>query len=132
MASTPVVLLAGVVLAPVGLGWLIAGDGFGDGQVGYEVAGCGAVPVPFSSRGADDVAGAGFPSLAAGWLVEAAAFGGVDGLPGGVGVSCGAAPRGEPDGADPDAGGFPGAWDGLTCGPAWIRRSRERSVDALA
>jgi hypothetical protein len=132
MASAPVVLLAGVVLALVCLGCLVAGDGIGDGQVGHQVAGCGAAPVPFAGRNADDVAGAGFPGLAAGWLMEAASFGGVDGLPGSVGVSCGAALPGEPGGAGTDAGGFPGAGDGLGCGPAWIRRSRERSVAALA
>jgi hypothetical protein len=30
--------------------------------------------VPFTGRGADDVAGVDFPGVAAGWLVEAAAF----------------------------------------------------------
>ena len=72
-ASALVVLLAGDVLAPVGLGSLAAGDGFGDGQVGHEVAGCGAVPVPFAGRGADDAAGVDFPGRAAVWLVEVVA-----------------------------------------------------------
>jgi hypothetical protein len=56
--------------------------------------------VPFAGRGADDVAGAGFPGLAAAWLVEAAAFGEVEGLPDGVTVPCGAGRRGESAGAD--------------------------------
>ena len=131
-ASALVVLLVGDVLAPVGLGALAAGDGFGDGQVGHEVAGCDAVPVPFAGRGADDVAGVDFPGLAAAWLVEAVAFGDVEGLPGGVRVPCGAGRRGESGGADPDVGGLLAACDGLTCGPVRTRRSRARSVDALA
>ncbi len=64
-ASALVVVLVGDVLAPAGLGSFVAGDGFDDGQVGHEVVGCGAVPVPFAGRGADDVAGADFLDLAA-------------------------------------------------------------------
>jgi len=101
-ASALVVVPAGDVLAPAGLGSLAAGDGFDDGQAGHEVVGCGAVPVPFAGRGADDVADADFLDLAAAWLVEAGAFGGVEGLPDGVTVPCGAGRRGEPDGADTD------------------------------
>ncbi len=101
-ASALVVLLVGDVLAPVGLGSPAAGDGFGDGQVGHEVAGCGAVPVPFAGRGADDGAGADCPGLAAGWLVEAVAIGDGEGLPGGVSAPCAAGRGGESDGADPD------------------------------
>jgi len=126
------VLLAGDVLAPVGLGSLVAGDGFGDGQVGHEVAGRGAVPVPFAGRGADDVAGADFPGLAAAWLVEAVAFADVEGLPGGVSVPCGAGRGGESDGAGPGVWGLLAACGGPACGPVRTRRSRARSVDALA
>jgi hypothetical protein len=51
--------------------------------------------------GADDVAGADFLDPAAAWLVEAAAFGDVEGLPDGESaMRCG--PRGESDGADTD------------------------------
>ncbi len=50
------------------------------------MAGCGVVPVPFAGRGAGDAAGVEFRDLAAGWLVEARAFGEVEGLPGGVSV----------------------------------------------
>jgi hypothetical protein len=66
------------------------------------VAGCGAVPVPFAGRGADDVAGADFLDLADAWLVEVVAFGEVEGLLDGVTVPCGAGRRGESDGADTD------------------------------
>jgi len=115
------------------LAW-VAGrrDGFGGGQVGHEMAGCDAVPVPFVGRGADDGAGADFPGLADGWLVEAVAIGDVAGLPGGVSVPCGAGRRGESDGADPDVGGLLAACGGLACGPVRTRRSRARSVYALA
>jgi hypothetical protein len=70
--------------------------------VGHEVVGCGALPVPFAGRGAGDVAGADFLGLAAAWLVEAAAFGDVEGLPDGVTVPSGAGRRDESDGADTD------------------------------
>ncbi len=66
------------------------------------MGGCGAVAVPFAGRGADDVAGAGFPDMAAAWLVEAVAFGGAEGLADGVTVPRGAGRRGAPDGADID------------------------------
>ena len=102
-ASALVVVLVGDVLAPAGLGWFVAGDGFDDGQAGHEVVGCGAVPVPFAGRGTDDVAGADFLDLAAAWLVEAVAFGGAEGLTDGGTVPCGASRRGESDGADTDA-----------------------------
>src|SRR5260370_1182437 len=50
-SSALVVVLAGDVLAPAGLGPFVAGDGFGGGRAGYEVVGCGAVPVSFARRG---------------------------------------------------------------------------------
>jgi hypothetical protein len=56
----------------------------------------------FAGRGADDVAGADFFDLAAAWLVEAVAFGDVEGLPDGVTVPCGAGRGGESEGADTD------------------------------
>ncbi len=99
-ASALVVLLAGDVLAPAGLGSFAAGDGLDDGRAGHEVAGRGAVPVPSAGRGADDVAGAGFLDLAAAWLAEAGACGDAGGLAGGVTVPCGAGRRGGPGGAD--------------------------------
>lgn len=101
-ASALVVLLVGDVLAPSWPRVVRRGDDFGDGQVGHEVVGCGALSVPFAGRGADDVAGADFLDLAAAWLVEAAAFGDVEGLTDGVTVPCGAGRRGESDGADTD------------------------------
>ena len=131
-ASALVVVVVGDVLAPVGLGSLVVGDGFDDGRVGHEVVGCGAVPVPFAGRGTDDVAGADFIDLSAAWLVEAVAFGDAEGLINGVAVPGGAGRRGESDGADTGVRGFLAACDGLACGPVRTRRSRERSVDALA
>jgi hypothetical protein len=67
-------------LAPVGFGPLVAGAGFGDGEVGHEVAGCGAMPVPLVGGGVNDVACADFFDLAAAGLVQAAAFGDIEGL----------------------------------------------------
>ena len=101
-ASALVVLLAGDVLAPAGLGPFVAGDGLDDGRAGHEVVGCGAVPVPFAGRGTGDVADADSRDLAAASLVEAGAFGDAGGLADGVTVPCGAGRRGEPDGADTD------------------------------
>ncbi len=66
------------------------------------MVGCGAVPAPFAGRGTDDVAGAAFLDLAAAWLVEAVAFGDVEGLTEGVTVPCGAGRPGESGGADTD------------------------------
>src|SRR5258708_7992877 len=101
-APALVVVLVGDVLGPAGLRSFVAGDGFDDGRAGHEVAGCGAVPVPFAGRGTDDVAGADFPGPAAAWLAEAVAFGDAGGLADGVTVPCGAGRRGESGGADPD------------------------------
>jgi hypothetical protein len=70
--------------------------------VGHEVVECGAVPLPFVGRDTDDVADADFSDLAAAWLVEAVAFGDVEGLTDGVTVPCGAGRRGESGGADTD------------------------------
>ena len=98
-ASALVVLLVGDVLAPSWPRVVRRGDDFGDGQAGHEVAGCGALPVPFAGRGAAEVAGADFLDLAAAWLAEAAAFGDVEGQPDGVTAPCGAGRRGESDGA---------------------------------
>src|SRR5258708_33857334 len=72
-APALVVVLGGDVLAPAGLGPLVAGDGFDDGRAGHEVAGCGAVPVPFAGRGTDDVAGADVLDPAAAGLAGAVA-----------------------------------------------------------
>src|SRR5260370_20266589 len=99
-SSALVVVLAGDVLAPAGLGSFVAGEGFDDGRAGHEVVGCGAVSVPFAGRGTDDVAGADSRDLAVAWLVEAVAFGDAEGLTDGVPVPCGAGRRGEPGGAD--------------------------------
>src|SRR5258708_15612008 len=109
-SSALVVVLAGDVLAPAGLGPFVAGDGFGGGRAGYEVVGCGAVPVSFAGRGTDDVAGADFLDLAVAWLVEAGACGEVEGLADGVPGPCGAGRRGEPGGA------YAGGWGVLALG----------------
>src|SRR5258708_35099944 len=101
-SSALVVVVAGDVLAGAGLGSFVAGDGFGGGRAGYEVVGCGAVPVPFAGRGTGDVAGADFLDLAAPSLVEAGACGDAGGLADGVPVPCGAGRRGEPGGAYTD------------------------------
>src|SRR5260370_5200489 len=114
-SSALVVVLAGDVLAPAGLGSFVAGDGFDDGRAGHEVVGCGAVPVPFAGRGTDDVADADFLDLAAAWLVEAGAFGGVEGLTGGVTVPCGAGRRGGPGGAGTGGGGGLAPRGGPSC-----------------
>src|SRR5258708_32868350 len=67
------VVLVGDVLAPAGLGPLVAGDGFDDGRAGHEVARCGAVPRPFAGRGTEDVAGADVLDPAAAGLAGAVA-----------------------------------------------------------
>src|SRR5258708_12126554 len=72
-SSALVVVLAGDVLAPAGLGSFVAGDGFGGGRAGYGVVGCGAVPVSFAGRGTGDVAGADSRDLAVAWRRRAAA-----------------------------------------------------------
>jgi hypothetical protein len=51
------VLVVGDVLAPVGLGPVVAW-GFGDREVSHEAVGSGAVPVPLAGRRRDDDAGA--------------------------------------------------------------------------
>src|SRR5258708_2056781 len=106
-ASALVVLLAGDVLAPAGLGPFVAGDGLDDGRAGHEVVGCGAVPVPFAGRGTDDVADADSLDLAVAWLVEAVAFGDAGGLTDGGTVPCRAGRRGGRSGSGlmPGAGG---------------------------
>src|SRR5258708_5779969 len=104
-ASALVVLLAGDVLAPAGLGSFVAGDGFGGGRAGYEVVGCGAVPVPFAGRGTDDVADADSLDLAAPSLVEAVAFGDAGGLTARVPVPWRAGRRGVAGGAYTHGGG---------------------------
>src|SRR5215211_2627441 len=106
------VLVVGDVVAPVGLGAAVAG-GFGDGQMGHVVVGGGAVPVPLVRGRGDDVSGADALDGAAAGLHQALAFGDVEGLADGVGVPGGAGRGGEPDGADPDAGGFLAAGDGV-------------------
>src|SRR2546426_12273962 len=79
---TAVVLGVGDVLAPVGVA-------LGHGEVGHEVIGGGAVPVPLGGR-VDDVAGAdGDDGLATG-LDESFALGDVEGLSEAVGVPGGA------------------------------------------
>jgi hypothetical protein len=82
--SAVVVLVVGDVLCPVRLGSFVAGDGFGDGQVGHEVVGCGAVPVPLVGGRVDDVTGADLLDVTAAGLDETLAFGDVEGLPDGV------------------------------------------------
>src|SRR5258708_24898044 len=106
-ASALVVLLAGDVLAPAGLGPFVAGDGLDDGRAGHEVVGCGAVPVPFAGRGTGDVADADSRDLAAASLVEAGALRDAGGLADGVTVPCGAGPPGGPARAGTDPGRVP-------------------------
>ena len=62
------VLVVGDVLTPVCLGSLVAGSGLGDGQVGHEVVGGGAVPVPGVGGRGDDVAGSDLLDRAAAGL----------------------------------------------------------------
>src|SRR5262245_46537039 len=100
------VLVVGDVLPPVQFGALVSGDGLGDGQVGHEVAGRGAVPVPLICRRVDDVAGADLGDVAAAGLDEPSPLGDVQGLPDSVGMPCGAGGGTETDRADPDARGF--------------------------
>src|SRR5215217_7172874 len=99
------VLVVGDVVAPVGLGAVVAG-GFGDGEMGHVVVGGGAVPVPPIRGRGDDVAGADLLDGAAAGLDQALAFGDVQGLADGVGVPGGVGRGGEPDGADPYPLGF--------------------------
>jgi hypothetical protein len=80
-----------------------AGDGFGDGQVGHEVLGGGAVPVLLVGRRVDDVARADLGDLAAAGLHQTLSVGDVEGLADGVGVPGGAGVRREADRADPNA-----------------------------
>src|SRR5215204_1904322 len=68
------VLVVGDVLAPVGLGPVVAG-GFGDREVGHEAVGSGAVPVPLAGRRRNDVTGADLLDGAPAGLHEALAFG---------------------------------------------------------
>src|SRR5215216_4871682 len=77
------VLVVGDVLTPVGLGSLVAG-GFGDGQMGHEVVGCGAMPVPLVRRRGDQVTGADLLDGAAAGLHQPPAVGDIQGLPDGV------------------------------------------------
>jgi Glucose dehydrogenase C-terminus/FAD binding domain len=100
--SAVVVLVVGDVVAPVGLGSLVA-RGFGDGQMGHEVVRGGAVPVPLVGGRGDDVTGSDLLDGAAAGLHQPPALGDIQGLPDGVGVPGGAGPGGEPDGADPHA-----------------------------
>jgi hypothetical protein len=61
------VFVVGEVLAPLGVA-------FGQGEVGHERSGCGAVPVPLAGRGDDGVAGSDPDGLSAASLNEAFAF----------------------------------------------------------
>src|SRR4029453_10257050 len=106
------VLVVGDVVAPVGLGAVVAG-GFGDGQVGHVVVGGGAVPVPGAGGRGDDVAGADVLDGGAAGLHEAPALGHIQGLAPGVGMPGGAGRGEEPDGADPHPRGLLAAGDGV-------------------
>src|SRR3954469_21764418 len=81
------VFVVGEAVAPHGVA-------FGDGDVGHEVGGGGAVPVLFAAGDADDVAGADGEQWSAARLEVADAFGDVEGLadgvvvPGGVSTWC--------------------------------------------
>ncbi len=65
-------------------------EAFPHGDVGHEVVGGGAVPVPLAGRGVDGVARADLGDLAAAGLDQAAAFGDMQRLPYGVRVPRGA------------------------------------------
>ncbi len=67
------VLVVGEVLRPFG-------GAFGEGQVGHERGGCGAVPVPLAGRCDDDVAGSDPDGLAVAGLDKAFAFSDVERL----------------------------------------------------
>ena len=99
------VLVVGDVVAPLGLGSVLIGvKSVPEGEVGHEVVGGGAVPVPFVGRAPDGVAGADDDDVAAADLDEADAFGDVEGLADGVLVPGGAGAGREVDGARPASG----------------------------
>jgi hypothetical protein len=51
------VLLVGYVVAPGDRRAFLLGDGFGEGEMGHEAVLSGSVPVPFTWRGVDGLAG---------------------------------------------------------------------------
>src|SRR5439155_10188246 len=96
-----------------GLRLLLLTDALRHGEVGHEVVGCGAVPVPLVSGCVDHVAGTDVDDVAAPGLHTAYALGDVERLAEGVGVPRGACTRGEADGIDADARGLLTSGDGV-------------------
>ena len=72
------------------------GVGFGEGQVGHDAVGCGAVPVPFAAVDVDDVTGADPGDGFAAGLDQSLAFGDVKGLGDRVRVPGGAVAAADP------------------------------------
>src|SRR6266567_8761629 len=94
----PAVLGVGDVRPPLRLWFLGWRDAFGQGEVGHEVVGCGAVPVPLLRGCVDDVAGTDADDAAAAGLHKSCSFGDIEGLAERVGVPCGARAWREMDG----------------------------------
>ena len=102
-----VVFLIGDEDAPLGLRAMGLAEAFPHGDVGHEVVGGGAVPVPLAGRGVDGVARADLGDLAAAGLDQSAAS-----------VTCNVCPTafechavrapGEADDVHAHARGFPG------------------------
>src|SRR6266550_2290228 len=108
-----VVLGVGYVRSPVGLRLLTVAYACGDGEVGHEVVGRGAVPVLLVVGCVDDIAGADLDGVAAAGLYEPGSFGDVEGLAEGVGVPGAAGPGAEADCVDADARGLFALGDGV-------------------
>ena len=98
-----VVLGVGYVRSPVGLRLLTVAYAFGDGEVGHEVVGGGAMPVLLVGGCVDDVAGSDLDDVAAPGPSQPGAFGDVEGLAEGVGVPGAAGPGAEADQVDAGA-----------------------------
>src|ERR1700721_2609114 len=93
----PLVLRVGHVRSPVRAA-------FGDGQMGQEMIGTGAVPVLFAVGSEDDIAGPQFDDLLAPGLHSAAPLGDVERLAAVVGMPGGAGTRGEVHGGHVERG----------------------------
>src|SRR5438445_11582404 len=100
------------VRCPVRLGSLALGDTFGHGEVGHEVVGCGAVPVPLVRGGVDDITSADTDDVAAPGLHESSSLGDVQGLAESVVVPGCARPRRDADLSDTVASGTFATGDG--------------------
>ena len=93
--------MLGALVFVVGDVFTPGGGAVGDRQVGHEVVGGGAVPVPFVVGCVDAVAGADLDDRLAPGLVETFAFGDLERLAAAaVAVPRAAGARGEVDGSD--------------------------------